>query len=119
MPALWAYSRAPATWAAMSMASAGGSAPRSSSVSRRVVPSTSSMTMKASPSSRPVSKMPTTLGWASRAAEMASRRKRSRNDGSAASSGNSTFTATARPSTESSASHTSAMPPRAISWRTR
>ena len=59
------------------------------------------------------------LGWARRAAAMASRRKRSMNVGSAASSGSSTLTATDRPSTSSPASHTSAIPPWAIWWRRR
>ena len=54
------------------------------------------------------------LGWESRAAAMASWRKRTRVPSSAARSERRILTATRRDSTGSSATHTVAMPPRAI-----
>ena len=64
-------------------------------------PSTSSITMKQTPSNVPVSNTLTTLGCESRAAATASSRNRSSTSGSRASRSWSTFTATVRPSTSS------------------
>ena len=58
--------------------------------------------------------METIAGWARRAALTASARNRATNESSAARWGCSSFTATERVSTSSSASHTRAMPPDAM-----
>ena len=113
IPRWWAASRASATAAATRAASAGGSGPPASRRAR-VSPSSSSMTRNGALPSRPKSYTRATLGWASRAVALASRTKRRVARSSAASSSTSTLSATRRPSTVSSASHTSPMPPAAI-----
>ena len=103
MPARWAASSADSTGAMTSRDCRGESRPRSRIRSRRVAPSTYSMTRKTTPLSLPWSKTATTLGWLSRAADLASRVNLETNSGSSASVECMTLTATRRSSRVSSA----------------
>ena len=60
------------------------------------VPSTQRVAMKTVPFSSPASYSGTTFGWSSAATVLASRRRRSRTTGSAATSGSTTLRATGR-----------------------
>ncbi len=113
MPSRWAASSASATAAVTRAASAGPSGPEASRAAS-VSPSSSSMTRNGAPPSLPKSNTRATLGWASRAVARASRTNRRVARSSAASSSTSSLSATRRPSTVSSACHTSPMPPVAI-----
>ncbi len=100
-----------------------GGASSSTSSSRTVRPSTSSITMYGVDSSpwcsSPVSYTATIEWWLSPATDCASRPNRSRAMSSWASSGRSSLTATVRPSRTSWAASTSAMPPRPSRWVSR
>src|SRR5438552_2057389 len=89
--------------------SCAGNGPRSATISRRVLPGTSSMTMNASAPSRPSSNTMTTFGWTTAAARRASSAKRARKASSA--SGPRSLMATSRSSFSSRARHTSPAPP--------
>ncbi len=95
-PLRWAKPSAPAMSEARSAARLGYSGPSAWIASRRLRPSTYSMTMKYVPSSSPQSKTATMLGWFRLAADCASRRKRCTKAGSRANSGKRTLSATRR-----------------------
>ena len=116
MPLRWEKSSAAQTSATISIARRGISRPSALSTSRRVRPSTYSMTMYGweplwPMTSSPVSYTATIAGWFSEAAACASRRNRAWNDGSRARSARSTLTATSLPSRTSRPRCTSAIPP--------
>ncbi len=83
-PASWANANASATLAPISAARSGGRGPSAATMSLSVRPETSSMTMKWTLPSEPVSNTATTPGWFRRAAAWASRRNRRTKAGSRA-----------------------------------
>lgn len=126
LPGFTSRCSTPARWAARSAAtmprptraaSAGSNGPCALSRSPRVTEGTYSITIDGSPASSTTSCTTTTLGWLIRAAARASRLVRSKRVAISSSSmcgcgGCSFFTATRRPRSSSSASHTVPIPPR-------
>ncbi|KYF94775.1 hypothetical protein BE20_05600 [Sorangium cellulosum] len=92
-----------------------GSRARSRRTARSVLPSTSSIVKKRSPSASPRSKTRQTLGWEIFRASFSSRRKRSTTTGSHDPPASRTLTATSSSTARSRARHTAPMPP-APSW---
>ena len=95
-PFSWATSSAEATCAATLAARCGSSGPSRLISVPSSVPSTQRVAMKTVPFSSPASYSGTTFGWSSAATVLASRRRRSRTTGSAATSGSTTLRATGR-----------------------
>ena len=113
-PAEWAAPRARAACVIRSATSSGGSAPRSRIICATVRPGTYSITSQAPSSFSPKSWTAAMLWWCSWAEWRASERNRSSKPSVSLSPLVSSFTATGRCSTSSSACQTSPMPPVAM-----
>ncbi len=127
-PTRWAAASADATCSTIGRASAALRAPVRRNRSRSVSPASSSMVRQSTSRSRSAadawvwrtrSKMRQTLGWVTCRASWISRLKRSAAWLRPSASGSTVFRATRTPSSRSSASYTSPMPPRAMNLTMR